>query len=133
MIDMNRSSLRTIEQIQAFLADTSDVHSALPAEERARRTFVEEVLRSFRYPGLDRAAPVSRAGSATRMWPCWRNSIVCTTRSRGPLCVNVTWNTFLLEFTVQGSITHGSSTGIFDEPRSVDSEPRHPVTRPTSS
>ena len=46
------------------------------------------------------------------------------------LCANVTWNTCLLEFTVQGSITHGSSTGFFDEPRSVDSEPGHPVRSP---
>ncbi len=46
------------------------------------------------------------------------------------LCANVTWNTCLLEFTVQGSITHGSSTGIFDEPRSVDFEPGHPVRSP---
>jgi hypothetical protein len=46
------------------------------------------------------------------------------------LCANVTWNTCLLEFTVQGSITHGSSTGFFDEPRSVDFEPGHPVRSP---
>ena len=49
---------------------------------------------------------------------------------RAPLCANVTWNTCLLEFTVQGSITHGSSTGFFDEPRSVDSEPGHPGRSP---
>ena len=49
---------------------------------------------------------------------------------RPPLCANVTWNTCLLEFTVRGSITHGSSTGIFDEPRSVDFEPGHPVRSP---
>ena len=54
VIDMNRSSLRTIEQIQTFLAGTSDVHCALPAEEPARRTFVEEVLQGFRYPCLPR-------------------------------------------------------------------------------
>ena len=49
---------------------------------------------------------------------------------RSTLCANVTWNTCLLEFTVQGSITHGSSTGFFDEPRSVDFEPGHPVRSP---
>ena len=49
---------------------------------------------------------------------------------KSALCANVTWNTCLLEFTVRGSITHGSSTGIFDEPRSVDSEPGHPVRSP---
>ena len=47
-----------------------------------------------------------------------------------PLGANVTWNTCLLEFTVQGSITHGSSTGFFDEPRSVDFESGHPVRSP---
>ena len=52
-----------------------------------------------------------------------------TRKTRISIPIN-TWNTCLLEFTVQGSITHGSSTGIFDEPRSVDSEPGHPVRSP---
>ena len=45
-------------------------------------------------------------------------------------CANVTWNTCLLEFTVQGSITHGSSTGFFDEPRSIRFDPGHPGRSP---
>ena len=47
-----------------------------------------------------------------------------------PLCANVKWNTCLLEFTVQGSITHGSSTGFFDEPRCVEFERGHPGRSP---
>ena len=48
----------------------------------------------------------------------------------GPPCANVTWNTCLLEFSVQGSITHGSSTGFLDEPRSIRFEPGHPGRSP---
>ena len=48
----------------------------------------------------------------------------------GSLCTNVTWNTCLLEFAVQGRITHGSSTGFFDEPRSVHSQSGHPGRSP---
>ncbi len=54
VIDMNLSSLRTIEQIQTFLAGTSDVRFAVPGDELARRTFVEGVLRRFSYPRLPR-------------------------------------------------------------------------------
>ncbi len=46
------------------------------------------------------------------------------------LCANVTWNTCLPEFTLQGSITHGSSTGLFDEPRSVHPQSGHPGRSP---
>ncbi len=53
-----------------------------------------------------------------------------TPNSATALCANVMWNTCLLEFTVRGSITHGSITGFFDEPRSVDFEPGHPVRSP---
>ena len=59
-----------------------------------------------------------------------RNRPLTTATTRRPLCANVRWNTCLLEFTVQGSITHGSSTGIFDEPRSVKFDPGHPVRSP---
>ncbi|MHB1942689.1 MAG: hypothetical protein ACYCP0_06505, partial [Acidiferrobacteraceae bacterium] len=51
---MNLSSLRTIEQIQTFLAGTSDVRFASPGDELARRTFVEGVLRHFSYLCLPR-------------------------------------------------------------------------------
>jgi hypothetical protein len=43
---------------------------------------------------------------------------------------NVTWNTCLLEFTVQGSIAHGSSTGFFDEQHSLWFGPGHPGRSP---
>jgi hypothetical protein len=54
VIDMNLSSLRTIEQIQTFLAGTSDVRFAAPSDELARRTFIEGVLHRFSYPRLPR-------------------------------------------------------------------------------
>jgi hypothetical protein len=50
VIDMNLSSLRTIEQIQTFLAGTSDVRFAAPSGELARRTFIEGVLQPLPLP-----------------------------------------------------------------------------------
>jgi transposase InsO family protein len=52
VIDMNLSSLRTIGQIQTFLAGTSDVRFEAPDDELARRSFVEGVLQRFGYPRL---------------------------------------------------------------------------------
>jgi len=49
VIDMNESKLATLEQIREFLAGTSDVAFAIPAEEPRLRAFVAKVLRRFRY------------------------------------------------------------------------------------
>ena len=54
VIDMNLSSLRTIEQIETFLTGTSDVRFTVPSDELARRTFVEGALRRFSYLRLPR-------------------------------------------------------------------------------
>jgi hypothetical protein len=49
VIDMNESKLATLEQIREFLAGTSDVAFAIPAEEPRLRAFVAKVLQRFRY------------------------------------------------------------------------------------
>jgi hypothetical protein len=49
VIDMNESKLATLEQIREFLAGTSDVAFAIPADEPRLRAFVAKVLHRFRY------------------------------------------------------------------------------------
>jgi hypothetical protein len=49
VIDMNESKLATLEQIREFLAGTSDVAFAVPADEPRLRAFVASVLQRFRY------------------------------------------------------------------------------------
>jgi hypothetical protein len=49
VIDMNESKLATLEQIREFLAGTSDVAFAIPADEPRLRAFVASVLQRFRY------------------------------------------------------------------------------------
>ena len=49
VIDMNDSSLKTIEQIREFLAGTADIKFSIPINESAWCKFVETVLRRFRY------------------------------------------------------------------------------------
>jgi transposase InsO family protein len=49
VIDMNESKLATLEQIREFLAGTSDVAFAVPADEPRLRAFVAGVLQRFRY------------------------------------------------------------------------------------
>jgi hypothetical protein len=52
VIDMNLSSLRTLEQIQRFLAGTSEVTFSASEDERACRNLVETILSRFRYRHL---------------------------------------------------------------------------------
>jgi transposase InsO family protein len=54
VIDMNMSTLRTIEQIREFLAGTSDVIFSAPLDELALRNVVEAVLKRFRYFSLSK-------------------------------------------------------------------------------
>jgi hypothetical protein len=49
VIHMNETKLATLEQIREFLAGTSDVAFATPADEPRLRAFVASVLRRFRY------------------------------------------------------------------------------------
>src|SRR5271156_6252811 len=49
IIKMNETKLATLEQIREFLAGTSDVTFAIPAEEARLRAFVTTVLRRFCY------------------------------------------------------------------------------------
>jgi hypothetical protein len=49
VIDMNVSSLETIEQIQEFLNGTTEVAFSNPADEPTLRTFVTTVIRRYRY------------------------------------------------------------------------------------
>jgi hypothetical protein len=49
IIKMNETKLATLEQIREFLAGTSDVVFAIPADEPRLRVFVAAVLRRFRY------------------------------------------------------------------------------------
>jgi transposase InsO family protein len=49
VIDMNEARLETIEQIQAFLAGTTDVAFSIPTDETRLREFVVTVLRRFCY------------------------------------------------------------------------------------
>ena len=48
-IDMNVSKLETIEQIREFLVGTADIVFSNPTDAFALRTFVETVLRRYRY------------------------------------------------------------------------------------
>lgn len=48
-IDMNVSKLETIEQIREFLEGTAEVVFSNPTDDSTRHTFVETVLRRFRY------------------------------------------------------------------------------------
>jgi hypothetical protein len=47
VIDMNESKLATLEQIREFLARTSDVACAIPAEEPRLHAFVTKCCRDF--------------------------------------------------------------------------------------
>jgi transposase InsO family protein len=49
VIDMNVSKLETIEQIREFLQATADVAFSNPTDEATRHSFVETVLRRYRY------------------------------------------------------------------------------------
>jgi len=49
VIDMNVSKLETIEQIREFLDGTADIVFSNPTDAFALRTFVETVLRRYRY------------------------------------------------------------------------------------
>jgi hypothetical protein len=49
VIDMNVSTLKTLEQIREFLAGTADVVFTVPSDELTRRAFVEAVLVRHRY------------------------------------------------------------------------------------
>ena len=49
VIDMNVSKLETIEQIREFLDGTAEVAFSNPTDASALRTFVETVLRRYRY------------------------------------------------------------------------------------
>jgi hypothetical protein len=49
VIDMNVSSLETIEQIQEFLNGTTEVAFSNPADKSTLRTFVTIVIRRYRY------------------------------------------------------------------------------------
>jgi hypothetical protein len=52
VIDMNVSSLETIEQIREFLNATAEVAFSNPADESTLRTFVATVIRRYRYFSL---------------------------------------------------------------------------------
>jgi hypothetical protein len=52
VIDMNVSSLETIEQIREFLNGTAEVTFSNPADESTLRTFVATVIRRYRYFSL---------------------------------------------------------------------------------
>ena len=49
VIDMNVSKLETIEQIREFLEGTAEVVFSNPTDDSTRHTFVETVLRRYRY------------------------------------------------------------------------------------
>ena len=49
VIDMNVSKLQTIEQIREFLKGTAEVAFSNPTDDSTRHTFVETVLRRYRY------------------------------------------------------------------------------------
>jgi transposase InsO family protein len=106
VIDMNVSKLATIAQIREFLAATAEVAFSNPTDEATRHTFIETVLRRYRYFGLRKGprgvlfAYLQRLSGYSRAHLCrllaqYRNSASLKPRTR------VSRTSFTRQYTVE--------------------------------